>query len=76
MQDREPSRRELLQEIEDFRRQWKETEDIAREIVLDRGWKETDDDFPIQVEQEARRLWTEEEERQMWKEMLWEERGI
>ena len=64
---------EIHRELELHILQWKEYRKEAEEIVRDRGWSEKDDDFEIQIEQEAKRLWEEESEREQEREQLWQE---
>ncbi len=56
--------RELLREIERDMRRWREAQDTAEELVLDRGWKKTDEDYWFQVEEEAKRQWEKDWERE------------
>ena len=59
----------------------RETRRRAEEIVRDRGWSEADEDFEIQVDEEAKHQWNEEcererrfeEEQEREEDLLWEE---
>ncbi len=42
----------------------RETRQRAEEIVRDRGWSEADEDFEIQIAEEAKHQWNEECERE------------
>lgn len=54
---------ELEMEIERLR--WDIAHDRAKELVLARGWTENDEDFLMQVEEEAKRQWEEDAEREI-----------
>lgn len=55
------SEEEMLRlEIERDMMRLRECNERAEEIVRDRGWDEKDDDFQIQIEEEAKRQWSEE----------------
>jgi len=54
---------ELEMEIDRLR--WEIAHENAKELVLARGWKENDEDFQFQVEDEAKRLWEEDLDREM-----------
>lgn len=63
-------RREI--ELDMLRFRWARQQ--AEEIVRDRGWSEKDEDFWIQIDEEAKRQWTEDCERDFLKRLSWEER--
>lgn len=57
----------LMQEIEMDMLRLRAARERAEELVRDRGWKEADDDFWFQVEDETKRQWDEDVERDLWK---------
>ena len=57
----------LMEEIENDRLRLRIAREQAEELVRDRGWTENDEDFWFQVEEEAKRQWDEEYEREFWK---------
>lgn len=63
----------LMQEIENDILRWQIMQEQATELVKDRGWLETDEDFYGQVEEEAKRLWAENLEREFFKNHIFEE---
>ena len=55
---------EMLQlEMEIDEHRWQAAHELAEDIIRDMGWSEVDDDFCIQVNQEAKRIWEREYER-------------
>ena len=61
------SERDLL-EMEIYRSQWEVAAEIAEEVVEDMGYKESDgDDYFFALEQETKRQWQEELDREQWK---------
>ena len=52
------------EEMEIDRLGWECARALAEDIISGCGWTEEDDDFDIQVEQEARRQWHEELDRE------------
>jgi hypothetical protein len=54
------SEEEIQEEIVFERLKWRTNRECAQEIVQSRGWSEKDEDYGMQVEQEARRLWEED----------------
>ncbi len=62
---------ELLIELDRIRlREYRKT---AEEIVRDHGWNEKDDDFQFQIEQEIKRLWSEDAEREFNRRRIYED---
>lgn len=54
----------IEEEIEHDMLRWKEILQGAEETVRDRGWSECDEDFKIQIEEEAKNQWKEDWERE------------
>lgn len=44
---------------------WQTAREQAAEIIKDRGWSEKDDEYSIHVEEETRRLWQAELDREI-----------
>lgn len=62
------SKDDMLQlEIETDMLRLRYAREQAEELVRDRGWTEKDDDFEIQVEEETKRQWNEDMDRDFWK---------
>lgn len=61
---------QIKTELEIHQLRWKYAQEQAKELVKARGWNEKDDDFDIQVEQEAKRQWMEEVDREQFKSQL------
>jgi len=70
----------IEEEIELDMLRWKEILQRAEVVVRDRGWSESDEDFQIQIEEEAKHQWSEdceqerrfEREQEIEEELLWE----
>lgn len=61
-----PNEDELLMlEVEAHMQRHKELRKEAEENIRGYGWTEKDDDFEIQIEQEIKRLWDEDMEREL-----------
>ena len=61
---------QIIEEIEQNMLLLKICRERAEELVCDRGWNKESDDFDIQVEEEAKRQWDEEKEREMGKRLF------
>jgi hypothetical protein len=63
----------LMAEIELDMLRWKIARDAAEDVVRSSGWSEEDEDFFLQIEEEAKRQWVEESEREFLKRQPWRE---
>ncbi len=61
----------LRLEMEIHRLSWQIARERAEELVRDRGWTEKDEDFLLQVEEESRKQWEVDMDRETEKQQSW-----
>lgn len=63
----------IKEEFERDMQRFRDARKRAEELVRDWGWSEEDEDFEFQIEQEAKRQWEEDYEREMERILLYED---